>query len=97
VLHLYRRRYPKRERTGHESDLYSTHARADFSVSVADRAKAGARGFINQDEKSCVLLFNLGTTEEPGHADDRAVLKLKATAGYTAAQQVAGNRLLRKT
>jgi uncharacterized protein YfdQ (DUF2303 family) len=75
---------------------YSTHALADFSAYVADRAEAGARGFINQDEMSCVLLFNLGTTTEPGHADDRAVLKLKATAGYTAAQQVAGNRLAQK-
>lgn len=75
---------------------FSTHALADFSAYVAERAEAGARGFINQDEMSCVLLFNLGTTSEPGHADDRAVLKLKATAGYTAAQQVAGNRLAQK-
>lgn len=75
---------------------YATHALADFSTYVADRAAAGARGFINQEEMSCVLLFNLGTASEPGHADDRAVLKLKATAGYTAAQQVSANRLTQK-
>ncbi|MFK3971146.1 DUF2303 family protein [Pseudomonas sp. NPDC087358] len=75
---------------------YSTHSLADFSAYVVDRAEAGARGFINQDEMSCVLLFNLGDTIAPGHADDRAVLKLKPTAGYTAAQSIAGGRLAQK-
>lgn len=75
---------------------YSTHSLADFSAYVTDRAEAGARGFINQDEMSCALLFNLGDTVAPGHADDRAVLKLKPTAGYTAAQQIAGSRLAQK-
>lgn len=75
---------------------FSTHSLADFSAYVVDRAGAGARGFINQDEMSCILLFNLGDTIMPGHADDRAVLKLKATAGYTAVQRVAGERLAQK-
>jgi uncharacterized protein YfdQ (DUF2303 family) len=75
---------------------YATHSLADFSTYVVDRADAGARGFINQDEMSCVLLFNLGTTAVPGHADDRAVLKLKATAGYTAAQAIAGRGMTQK-
>lgn len=75
---------------------YSTHSLADFSTYVTDRAEPGARGFINQDEMSCVLLFNLGDTAAPGHADDRAVLKLKATAGYTAAQAIVVNRLAQK-
>jgi uncharacterized protein YfdQ (DUF2303 family) len=75
---------------------YATHSLADFSAYVTDRTETSARGFINQEEMSCVLLFNLGTTSAPGHADDRAVLKLKATAGYTAAQQIAGNRLAQK-
>jgi uncharacterized protein YfdQ (DUF2303 family) len=75
---------------------YSTHALADFGAYVAERADDGARGFINQDEMSCTLLFNLGTTDSPGHADDRAVLKLKATAGYTAAQAIAGRGIAQK-
>lgn len=69
---------------------YSTHSLNDFALYVVERAEPGARGFINQDEMSCALLFNLGTVEAPGHADDRAVLKLKPTAGYTAAQQIGG-------
>lgn len=75
---------------------FSTHSLADFSAYVVDRAKEGAHGFINQDDMSCVLLFNLGTTAVPGHADDRSILKLKATAGYTAVQKVAGERLAQK-
>jgi uncharacterized protein YfdQ (DUF2303 family) len=43
-----------------------------------------------------VLLFNLGTTAAPGHADDRAILRLKATAGYSAAQTIAGRAMSQK-
>ncbi|MPR00729.1 DUF2303 family protein [Pseudomonas kitaguniensis] len=75
---------------------YSTHSLADFSAYVVERAALGARGFIDQDAMSCVLLFNLGTAEVPGHADDRAVLKLKPTAGYTAAQQIGGRGISQK-
>ena len=75
---------------------YSTHSLADFSAYVVERAAAGARGFINQDEMSCTLIFNLGTVEDPGHADDRATLRLKATAGYTAAQGIGGRGISQK-
>lgn len=75
---------------------YATHSLADFSAYVVERAADGARGFINQDEMSCVLLFNLGSVTEPGHADDRAILKLKATAGYTAAQAIGGRGMTQK-
>lgn len=75
---------------------YSTHSLADFSAYVVERAALGARGFIDQDAMSCALLFNLGTAEVPGHADDRAVLKLKPTAGYTAVQQIGGRGISQK-
>lgn len=76
--------------------IFSTHSLNDFALYVVERAAPGARGFINQDEMSCTLLFNLGTTEVPGHADDRAVLRLKATAGYTAAQSIGGRGISQK-
>ena len=75
---------------------YSTHSLADFGAYVVERAAPGARGFINQDEMSCGLLFNLGTAAVPGHADDRAILRLKATAGYTAAQAIGGRGISQK-
>ncbi|MNF40662.1 hypothetical protein D3C84_216710 [compost metagenome] len=68
----------------------------DFSAYVADRAVANNKGFIDQDEMTCTLLFNLGTDALPGHADDRAVLRLKASAGYKAAQAIGGRAMSQK-
>jgi len=76
--------------------IYSTHSLADFSAYVIARAIPDAKGFIDQDEMTCTLLFNLGTDAEPGHADDRAVLKLKASAGYKAAQAIGGRAMSQK-
>jgi uncharacterized protein YfdQ (DUF2303 family) len=76
--------------------IYSTHSLADFSTYVADRAVPDAKGFIDQDEMTCTLLFNLGTDALPGHADDRAVLRLKASAGYKAAQSIGGRAMTQK-
>lgn len=76
--------------------IYSTHSLADFSAYVADRAVSNAKGFIDQDEMTCTLLFNLGTEVAPGHADDRAILRLKASAGYKAAQAIGGRAMSQK-
>jgi uncharacterized protein YfdQ (DUF2303 family) len=73
--------------------IYSTHSLADFSKYVTDRAMANAQGFIDQDEMTCTLIFNLGTDVAPGHADDRAILRLKPSAGYKAAQAIGGRTM----
>ncbi|VVQ20538.1 DUF2303 family protein [Pseudomonas fluorescens] len=75
---------------------FSTNSLLDFGKYVTDRAVENARGFINQDEMTCSVLFILGTEAEPGHADDRAVLKLKATAGYQAVQAISGRAMSQK-
>lgn len=75
---------------------FSTHSLADFSAYVVERAVADARGFIDQDAMRCTVLFNLGTPDHPGHADDRAVLALKATAIYKAVQEVKDSNLSQK-
>ncbi|VVO85557.1 hypothetical protein PS870_02036 [Pseudomonas fluorescens] len=74
----------------------STNSLADFGVYVTDRSVSGAKGFINQDEMSCTLVFNIGTDAAPGHADDRAVLKLKPTAAYKAVQEAGGRAMSQK-
>lgn len=76
--------------------IYSTHSLADFSAYVAARGIASAKGFIDQEQMTCTLLFNLGTDAEPGHADDRALLKLKPSAGYKAAQEIGGRAMSQK-
>jgi len=75
---------------------FSTNSLVDFSKYVIDRNVADAQGFINQDEMTCAVLFNLGDVLAPGHADDRAVLKLKATAGYQAVQAINGRAMSQK-
>ncbi|WJO31010.1 DUF2303 family protein [Pseudomonas monteilii] len=75
---------------------YSTHSLADYSAYIVERAAPAARGFIDQDNMSCIVLFNIGTAEEPGHADDRAVLRLKASAAFAAVQAVCGQSLVQK-
>ncbi|EJM48118.1 DUF2303 family protein [Pseudomonas sp. GM48] len=74
----------------------STSSLADLGAHVADRNVQGAKGFIDQDEMTCVLMFNIGTDVAPGHADDRAVLKLKPTAGYKAVQAIDGRAMSQK-
>ncbi|MDG9891239.1 DUF2303 family protein [Pseudomonas juntendi] len=75
---------------------YATHSLADYSAYVVERSVPSARGFIDQDNMSCIVLFNIGTAEEPGHADDLAVLRLKASAAFAAVQAVCGQSLVQK-
>lgn len=76
--------------------VLSTNSLVDFSAYATERAIEGARGFIDQDEMTCTLIFNLGTDVAPGHADDRAVLRLKPSAGYKAVQAVPGRAMSQK-
>ncbi|MFK3947990.1 DUF2303 family protein [Pseudomonas fulva] len=75
---------------------YSTHSLADFGAYVVERSAPAARGFIDQDAMSCTVLFNLGTPDQPGHADDRAVLRLKPSAAFAAVQAICGQNLPQK-
>ncbi len=75
--------------------VLTTNSLADFCQYVSEEAPFHTQvsGFIDADSMACTAFFNLGTTEEPGHADHRAKLSLKPTAAYTALQQIAGKRL----
>jgi uncharacterized protein YfdQ (DUF2303 family) len=70
-----------------------THSLRDFADYTISRNGAEAQGFVNQDDMSCKVFFNLGDEITPGHADDVAVLKLKPTAAYKALQEIAGKKL----
>lgn len=72
--------------------LYTNSLR-DFAEYTISRTGLAARGFVDQDDMSCKVFFNLGTDAAPGHADDVATLKLKPTAAYKALQQIAGKKL----
>ncbi|HHW4679511.1 MAG TPA: DUF2303 family protein [Xylella sp.] len=59
-----------------------TKSIADFVKYVKTKGKS--EGFIDTDNLSAKVFFNLGTNTEPGHGDWTAALTLKATAAYQA-------------
>ncbi len=61
-----------------------TESIADFAAYTIKHAEEGASVFVGAGEMTAVAVLNLGSKEEPGHTDNRAVLKLKATAAYAA-------------
>lgn len=71
----------------------NTNSLRDFAEYTINRNGSEAQGFINQDDMSCKVFFNLGDEITPGHADDVAILKLKATAAYKALHEIAGKKL----
>ncbi|TCL06855.1 YfdQ family protein [Sodalis ligni] len=56
----------------------------------------GVRCFIDADEMSAATVFNLGTLEAPGHADNIALLKLKKTAPFAALLDIDGRKKTQK-
>ncbi|MEJ8326064.1 DUF2303 family protein [Kosakonia sacchari] len=69
-----------------------TQSIEDFVRYSVDYAASGTRCFINADKMAAVSVFNLGTLDEPGHADNTAVLQLKRTAPFTALLSINGDR-----
>ena len=62
----------------------STRFTAPFADYVAAYAEAGAAVFVDPASLSATAVLDLGTTEEPGHADHKAVLEPIRTAAYAA-------------
>ena len=74
--------------------LMSTLALKDFAAYAKSNQEEGAAVFIDAEEMAAVAVLNLGTTSKPGHADNKARLKLKRTAAYSALLSVAQGRHL---
>lgn len=55
-----------------------------------------ARCFIDADNMSARSVFNIGTLDRPGHADNVAGITLKKTAPFRALLQIDGERLKQK-
>lgn len=71
-----------------------TSSLADFVTYVKRRSHESIpRGFIDGEKLAAVMFFNLGTPQQPGHADDRAVLQLKVTAPFAALLGINGKQL----
>lgn len=55
-----------------------------------------ARCFIDADNMTARSVFNIGTLDNPGHADNVASITLKKTAPFRALLQIDGERLKQK-
>ena len=65
--------------------IYRTNTLGEMVAYTADRTADAV--FVNAEAGEAVAYFNLGTVENPGHADDIGRLTLKRTAGYEALLQ----------
>ncbi|MCE0845996.1 DUF2303 family protein [Buttiauxella sp. A2-C1_F] len=66
-----------------------------YSVGYAS-AEEPARCFIDAQNMSARSVFNIGTLENPGHADNVSTIKLKQTAPFRALLAINGDRLNQK-
>jgi len=69
--------------------LMATAILESFTDYTKAHAEAGASVFVNPDTMSATAVLNLGTPNEPGHADNRAKLEVKRTAAFSALLAVA--------
>lgn len=67
--------------------LMATAQLTSFALYVIERAEAGATVFVDQKTMSATAVLNLGTSDKPGHADNKTQLTLERTAAYAALLQ----------
>lgn len=68
---------------------YTTNVLSEFVGYVYGHANSDGSGvFIDADNMTATAFLNLGDVADPGHADWRAVLNLKPTAGYQAVRDI---------
>lgn len=73
----------------------STTSIADFvrySIQNAELGTIPAGCFINANEMEAVSIFNIGTIDAPGHADNTASIALKKTAPFRAVLDINGRK-----
>lgn len=69
----------------------------DFVQYSKGYAGEGVRCFIDADEMSATTVFNIGTLDKPGHADNRAHLQLKKTSPFRSLLEVNGTKYRQKS
>lgn len=72
--------------------VMKTNALADFATYVEIHTEPGATVFVNAQAMAATAVLNLGDPDEPGQADNLAVLEAKRTAAFQAMSVVAGGQ-----
>lgn len=68
----------------------------DFAKYSKGYAGEGVRCFIDADVMSATTVFNIGTLDKPGHADNRAHLQLKKTSPFRSLLEANGTKYRQK-
>ena len=76
--------------------VLKTSSLKDFSDYVLAQADGSTSGFVDSDDMTCTVFFNLGDQDTPGHADFRAILNLKKTAAFIALERAAAAKHTQK-
>jgi uncharacterized protein YfdQ (DUF2303 family) len=69
--------------------ILSTSSLKDFGAYVIAHASGETSGFVHAEDMSCLVMFNLGDQDTPGHGDFCAALALKKTAAFKALERAA--------
>ena len=80
-VHMQTRRRPRGTMTTSSADNFAQYIEAQHAH--------GCTVFVSPDEKRAVAVLNLGSADEPGHADNIAVFAPKMTAAYAAMKAIA--------
>lgn len=85
-LHDLEQYLPNRRRA---RGTMTTASLASFATYTKEHTETGATVFVDQNTMSATAVLNLGQPTEPGHADNKAVIKLEKTAAYAALTAIA--------
>lgn len=72
--------------------VMTTSAIADFAAYTQDHAEPGASVFVDKDRMAATAVLNLGTPDQPGHADNLAVAALDKSAAFAALLAIANGQ-----
>jgi uncharacterized protein YfdQ (DUF2303 family) len=99
-LHDLEQYLPNRRRA---RGTMTTSVIADFAeyaqkhASIADTGEKAAAVFVDKDAMKASAVLNLGTTDEPGHADNLAIVVLEKSAAYSALLAIANGQARKQT
>jgi len=79
--------------------IYKTNSTNDFISHVHDRSREEGKPhvFIDAETFEAEAIYNYGDFENPGHCDDKASLKIKKTAAFSALLAVDGRAYSQQT
>ncbi|MCO1336208.1 YfdQ family protein [Microbulbifer sp. OS29] len=83
-------------RTRYRGEM-ETASLEDFEKYCMDFGNENSKCFVDPESMTAKTIFNLGTTQEPGHADFTAKLRLIKTAEFKALLQLNGDRCTQKS